>query len=55
MDTLVMLMLKVWNFFMSISFPITYQGITYDISLFAIFLFTTLGSIALVLLFKLFE
>lgn len=55
MDILLSVMLKIWNFFTQVGFPVKFQGETYYITLMAIFLFTTITFIAIKLLFSLFE
>lgn len=55
MDVLVQIMQTVWRFFISVSFPITYQGVTYNITLYGLLIFTVIVSIAAVLIAKAFD
>lgn len=55
MDLLMYVIKWTWNIFQSIAIPITYQGITYNITFFGMLIFTTIVSTAVWLLFKFFE
>ena len=43
---------KVWQIFTNISIPVVFQGVTYNISLYALFLFTSITTIVIVLIAK---
>lgn len=55
MDLFLLLINKIWQIFMNTGFHITFQGNTYYITLFAIFLFTSITTIAVKVLFSLFD
>ena len=55
MDLLLMIMNKTWQLFISTGFNVTFQGNTYHITLLAIFLFTPFTTIAIKVLFSLFD
>lgn len=55
MDILVYCIQWAWKMFMSISFPIVFQGVTYNITLYALLIFTTVVGIVAVLIAKAFE
>lgn len=55
MDILVQVIGWVWRTFMAISIPITFQGVTYNITLYAMFLFTAIVGIVAVLISKAFD
>lgn len=50
MDLLLMILIKIWNTFTSISIPVEFQGTTYNITLFAIFIFTTITAIVITII-----
>lgn len=52
MDLLVKTMQQVWQIFMNVSIPIEFQGITYNITFYALLIFTTVVSIVAVLIAK---
>ena len=55
MDLFIEIVQKAWHIFINTSFPVTFQGVTYNISLYAMFLFTSIISIVIVLLAKAFD
>lgn len=55
MDLFLLVIYKVWNVFMNTAIDITFQNQTYHITLFAIFIFTSITAIAVKVLFSLFE
>lgn len=55
MDILVYCVQWAWKMFMSISFPIVFQGITYNISLYAMLIFTAVVGIVATLIAKAFQ
>lgn len=55
MDIIVQCAQWAWKMFMSISFPIVFQGVTYNISLYALLLFTAIVGVVAVLIAKAFQ
>ena len=45
MDLLLMILINIWNTFISILIPVEFKGTTYIITLFTIFIFTSFTSI----------
>lgn len=55
MDLLLMIINKVWNIFINTGIDVVFQGTTYHITLLAMFLFTTITSVAIYVLFSFFD
>lgn len=55
MDLLMSIIKWTWSTFTSIAIPITYQGITYNITFLGLLIFTTIVSVAVWLIFSFFE
>lgn len=52
MDILMQIIQKLWQIFMSVSIPVSYQGTTYNITLYALLIFTSVVSIVITLIAK---
>lgn len=55
MEYFMMILHYCWKMFMSVSIPITYGGTTYEITLYAILIFSTVVCIGVWLLFSIFD
>ena len=55
MDLLINIISHCWSMLNEIAIPITMNGNTYNITLYAILMFTVIGGIAVMVLFNLFK
>lgn len=55
MDNLIKIIEITWDLFRSISLPITFNGSTYNITLYGILIYTTIGLIIAALAFSFFK
>lgn len=55
MDIFMMVLKWTWNLFTTLAFPITYQGVTYNITFVGMLIFTTIIATAAWLIFSAFE